>query len=50
MDVYDPHADKAEVLDEFGIVLSDVPSKGNYQAVIFAVAHHDSSGLMKAYC
>ena len=27
VDVYDPHADKAEVLDEFGIVLSDVPSK-----------------------
>ena len=41
VDVYDPHADKAEVLDEFGIVLSDVPSKGNYQAVIFAVAHHE---------
>ena len=41
VDVYDPHADKAEVLDEYGIVLSDVPSKGSYKAVICAVAHNE---------
>lgn len=41
VDVYDPHADRAEVLDEYGIVLSDVPSKGSYKAVICAVAHNE---------
>ena len=41
IDVYDPHADKSEVFDEYGIELSDSPSKGAYKAIICAVAHDE---------
>ena len=41
IDVYDPHADKSEVLEEYGIVLTESPSKGDYKAVICAVAHDE---------
>lgn len=41
IDVYDPHANKSEVLEEYGIVLTESPSKGGYKAVICAVAHHE---------
>lgn len=41
VDVYDPHADETEVLGEYGIVLSDVPSKRSYKAVVCAVAHNE---------
>jgi UDP-N-acetyl-D-galactosamine dehydrogenase len=40
VDVYDPHADKTEVEQEFNIKLSNEP-KGPYGALILAVAHKE---------
>jgi UDP-N-acetyl-D-galactosamine dehydrogenase len=42
VDVYDPHADKAEVQDEYGIrLLENVNSK--YGAIVLAVSHNEFS-------
>ena len=38
LEVYDPHADKAEVKDEYGIDLVDAPGT-DYSAVVLAVKH-----------
>ena len=38
LEVYDPHADKEEVQDEYGIDLVDSPGTG-YSAVVLAVKH-----------
>lgn len=40
VDVIDPKADAAEVMEEYGIKLAAMPS-GRYDAVILAVAHKD---------
>ncbi|MCR9249745.1 MAG: nucleotide sugar dehydrogenase [bacterium] len=45
VDVFDPHADKEEVLEEYGINLTNQPIVGGYEAVILAVAHKDFSDL-----
>jgi UDP-N-acetyl-D-galactosamine dehydrogenase len=41
IDVYDPWADSAEVVNEFGITLTKKPENGKYTAVILAVAHDE---------
>lgn len=40
VDVYDPHADKNEVKEEYGITLIDEPGK-NYEGIVLAVAHDE---------
>jgi len=40
VEVYDPHADKEEVKEEYGIELIDAPI-GQYEGIILAVSHHD---------
>lgn len=40
VDVYDPHADKAEVKEEYGLTLVDSISK-QYDAILVAVAHNE---------
>jgi UDP-N-acetyl-D-galactosamine dehydrogenase len=40
LDVYDPHADPHEVMEEYGLQLCDKPS-GAYHAVVLAVSHDD---------
>ena len=40
VDVIDPKADAAEVMEEYGIKLAAMPS-GRYDAVILAVAHKE---------
>jgi UDP-N-acetyl-D-galactosamine dehydrogenase len=40
VDVYDPHADKSEVKDEYGIDLIEAITS-NYEAVILAVSHKE---------
>lgn len=44
VDVYDPHADKTEVLHEYGLGLSSSLDK-KYQAVVMAVAHDEFKTL-----
>ncbi|TAJ51873.1 MAG: nucleotide sugar dehydrogenase [Chitinophagaceae bacterium] len=39
IDVFDPHADKKEVHEEYGIQLVDAPDK--YEVVILAVSHNE---------
>lgn len=41
VDVFDPHADKAEVLDEYGINLIDSIEKAKYNSIILAVSHNE---------
>lgn len=43
VDVYDLHANKEEVLKEYGIVLCD--SLGKYHAIILAVSHNEFLSL-----
>ncbi|HAS40583.1 MAG TPA: Vi polysaccharide biosynthesis protein VipA/TviB [Microscillaceae bacterium] len=40
VEVYDPHADKEEVKEEYGIELIDAPI-GQYEGIILAVSHND---------
>lgn len=40
VDIYDPHADSAEVLHEYGLSLIDKPQK-KYHAVILCVSHEE---------
>jgi UDP-N-acetyl-D-galactosamine dehydrogenase len=39
IDVYDPLADKNEVLESYNLKLIEHPMEGKYDAIIFAVAH-----------
>ena len=41
VDVYDPHADKQEVIEEYGISLVDSINNKNYNAIILAVSHDE---------
>lgn len=44
--VYDPYADKEDVRKEYGIeILTELPAKADFEAVILAVAHEAFSGL-----
>jgi UDP-N-acetyl-D-galactosamine dehydrogenase len=44
VDIYDPHADPAEVMEEYGVAL--IPSlKDKYVAIILAVSHSEFSNL-----
>lgn len=43
VDVYDPHADKEEVLLEYGINI--INSLGRYEAIVLAVSHNEFLGL-----
>ncbi|MCH5213857.1 MAG: nucleotide sugar dehydrogenase [Muribaculaceae bacterium] len=44
--VYDPYADKDDVRKEYGIeILTELPAKADFEAVILAVAHEAFSGL-----
>lgn len=47
VDVVDPHADSDEVLHEYGFRLAEKP-RGNYDAVVVAVAHDEYKGLTEA--
>jgi UDP-N-acetyl-D-galactosamine dehydrogenase len=50
VDVYDPHADKNEVKEEYGIDLIDSISE-KYDAIILAVSHREFLELdIKAIC
>jgi UDP-N-acetyl-D-galactosamine dehydrogenase len=44
VDVYDPHADEHEVLEEYGITLIDKITK-TYDGIILAVSHKEFLGL-----
>ncbi|MGO4292610.1 nucleotide sugar dehydrogenase [Chitinophaga sp. RAB17] len=44
VDVYDPHADKAEVKEEYGLELIDNVSK-QYDAILVAVAHNEFQAI-----
>lgn len=44
VDVFDPHADEHEVLDEYGITLIDKINK-TYSGIILAVSHKEFLGL-----
>lgn len=44
VDVYDPHADKAEVKEEYGLDLIDNVSK-QYDAILVAVAHNEFQAI-----
>ncbi|MCB9224328.1 MAG: nucleotide sugar dehydrogenase [Crocinitomicaceae bacterium] len=44
LDVIDPHADSAEVFEEYGYEVIDAP-KNNYDAIIVAVNHREYSNL-----
>jgi UDP-N-acetyl-D-galactosamine dehydrogenase len=45
VDVFDPKADKLEALEEYNIELVNQPSKGKYEAIVFAVAHDEFKNL-----
>lgn len=47
VDVVDPHADSDEVLHEYGFRLAEKP-RGNYDAVVVAVAHDEYNELTEA--
>ena len=55
IDVYDPWVNPSEAKHEYGVELIEKPVNGKYDAIIFAVAHHqfkalsndDIKGLMK---
>mgnify|MGYP000495020015 CR=1 FL=1 len=50
VDVYDPHADKHEVKEEYGIDLIESISE-RYNAIILAVSHKEFLKLnMRAIC
>jgi len=48
VDVYDPHADKAECEREFDIRPIDAPQAGAYDAIVLAVAHREFRDLGSA--
>ena len=48
VDVYDPHADKAECERECGIRPIDAPQAGAYDAIVLAVAHREFRDLVAA--
>ena len=41
LDIYDPWANSAEVEQEYGLSLVDIPKIGHYDAIIAAVAHDE---------
>jgi UDP-N-acetyl-D-galactosamine dehydrogenase len=45
VDVYDPWADEAEALHEYGIRLIAEPKQGGYDAIVLAVAHREFQAL-----
>lgn len=45
VDVYDPHAGKKEVLDEYGITLVENIINNRYDAIILAVSHQEFLGI-----
>ena len=45
VDVYDPWIDKSEAEHEYGIMPIDVPVKGNYDAIVLAVAHDEFKNM-----
>ncbi len=45
VDVFDSHADKDEVLEEYGINLISEPIIGRYEAVILAVGHKEFNDI-----
>ncbi|MEH0158130.1 nucleotide sugar dehydrogenase [Limibacter armeniacum] len=44
VEVYDPHADRHEVMEEYGLNLASTPN-GDYKAVVLAVAHKEFEDL-----
>lgn len=45
IDVWDPHADSAQALHEYGQVLIEKPRVGHYDGIIVAVAHDEFKSL-----
>lgn len=45
IDVYDPWVDKDEANHEYGVVPIDQPGKGQYDAIILAVAHNEFKNM-----
>ena len=45
VDLHDPWADKAEVKREYGLDLVDIKQPEDYQAIVFAVSHHEFKDL-----
>lgn len=46
MDLYDPHADRAEAQHEYGVsLLGALPEPGQYDALVVAVAHEEFKQL-----
>ena len=45
VDVYDPWVDPKDAMHEYNIALIDEPKTHHYDAVIFAVAHHQFKAL-----
>jgi UDP-N-acetyl-D-galactosamine dehydrogenase len=45
VDIIDPFANPAEVVDEYGFDLSENPTMGAYDAVILAVSHEPYRGM-----
>jgi len=47
VDVYDPWVNPEEAEYEYGVQLIEAPKKAHYDAVIFAVAHHQFKAMSK---
>jgi UDP-N-acetyl-D-glucosamine/UDP-N-acetyl-D-galactosamine dehydrogenase len=47
-DVVDPHADKHEVMEEYGVEMTDAPN-GKYDAIIVAVNHKEFMSIDESY-
>ena len=46
VDIYDPHANRAEAQHEYGVnLLAALPEPGQYDALVIAVAHDDFKQL-----
>ena len=41
VDVHDPHVDAEEALREYALTLLDQPARGDYDAIVLAVAHRE---------
>lgn len=48
VDVYDPWVNPEDAKHEYNIDLIDAPKSGNYDAIIFAVAHHQFKAMSNA--
>jgi UDP-N-acetyl-D-galactosamine dehydrogenase len=48
VDVYDPWVNAEEAEHEYGVQVIDKPNAAHYDAVIFAVAHHQFKALSEA--